>query len=218
MADTLSSVSDAELLTILDQLQQTLANKATDYPGITTAMKDDLATIKDLYYDKLLARATAQAAAKSATIDKDAVRRNAEVLIRSVRNINKAGGVDEVKITALGIPKGDSKASPTATVPAGAVDTSVRLRHTIRWTDAATLDNKRKPRGAMGVEIWFKLDGPPPTDEKDCSFLTLDSATPYLAEYSGTDAGKMAHYLLRWRMADGSVGGWGETVSATITG
>jgi len=28
----------------------------------------------------------------------------------------------------------------------------------------------------------------------------------------------MAHYLLRWRMRDGSVGAWGDTVSATITG
>jgi len=33
-----------------------------------------------------------------------------------------------------------------------------------------------------------------------------------------TDAGKMAHYVLRWRMRDGSVGAWGDTVSATITG
>lgn len=31
------------------------------------------------------------------------------------------------------------------------------------------------------------------------------------------DGGKMAHYMLRWRMRDGSTGAWGETVSATIT-
>ena len=63
-----------------------------------------------------------------------------------------------------------------------------------------------------------KLDGPPPVDETQCTFLTLDSKTPYLAEYAGADAGKMAHYLLRWRMQDGSVSAFGETVSATITG
>jgi len=70
----------------------------------------------------------------------------------------------------------------------------------------------------MGCEIWVKLDGPPPTDEKDCSFLTLDSAPPYLAEYDGAQAGKMAHYMMRWRMRDDSVGACGETVSATVTG
>ena len=42
--------------------------------------------------------------------------------------------------------------------------------------------------------------------------------TPYVAEYDGADAGKMAHYMLRWRMRDGSTTAWAETVSATITG
>jgi len=28
----------------------------------------------------------------------------------------------------------------------------------------------------------------------------------------------MAHYLMRWRVNDGSTGAWGETLSATITG
>jgi hypothetical protein len=70
----------------------------------------------------------------------------------------------------------------------------------------------------MGAEIWVKIDGPPPGNEQDCVFLTLDSSTPYMKEYSPTDAGKMAHYMIRWRMQDGSVSAWGETVSATITG
>jgi len=51
-----------------------------------------------------------------------------------------------------------------------------------------------------------------------CQFPTLDAFTPYLAEYDGTAAGKMAHYVLRWRMRDGSVGAWSATVSATVTG
>lgn len=36
-------------------------------------------------------------------------------------------------------------------------------------------------------------------------------------EYIGADGGKMAHYLLRWRMRYGSTTAWGETVRATIT-
>lgn len=86
------------------------------------------------------------------------------------------------------------------------------------WIEAATPDNKRRPRGAMGAEIFVKLDGPPPADEKQCTFLTVDSAMPYLAQYEGADAGKMAHYMLRWRMRDGSVKAWSETISATIIG
>ena len=71
---------------------------------------------------------------------------------------------------------------------------------------------------ALGADIYVKLDGPPPTDASQCTFLTTDSKTPYMAEYDGSDAGKMAHYMLRWRMRDGTTGAWGETVSAPITG
>jgi len=48
--------------------------------------------------------------------------------------------------------------------------------------------------------------------------IAVDSATPYVASYDPTDAGKIAHYMFRWRMSDGTLGTWGETVSATITG
>src|SRR5690606_7685633 len=121
-----------------------------------------------------------------------------ETAIRSVRNVAKAHGTKEAQMAELGIPSSNNAAPSNATVPAAAVNTSERLRHTISWTDAAALDNKRKPRGVIGAEIWVKLDGPPPIDEKECTFLTLDAFTPYLAEYAGSDAGKMAHYLLRW--------------------
>lgn len=69
----------------------------------------------------------------------------------------------------------------------------------------------------MGAAIFVKIGGPPPTDEKQCTFLIVDSSAPYVAEYAGADDGKMAHYMLCWRMRDGSKGAWGKTVSATIT-
>jgi hypothetical protein len=69
----------------------------------------------------------------------------------------------------------------------------------------------------IGCEIWVKIDGPPPGDEKECTFLALDTATPYVAEYTPEQAGKTAHYLLRWQLRDGSRTAFGETVSATIT-
>jgi hypothetical protein len=121
-------------------------------------------------------------------------------------------------MAALGIPTGGAIAPSSATVPQGSVDTSVRLRHLISWRDLATPENKRKPKGVMGCEIWVKVGEPAPGNEKDCVFLTLDASTPYLAEYEPADAGKTAYYMLRWRMRDGSVGGWGETISATVTG
>jgi hypothetical protein len=57
-----------------------------------------------------------------------------------------------------------------------------------------------------------------PGGEKDCRYLTIGTATPYIAEFGPADVGKTAHYMLRWRMRDGSISAWSETVSATITG
>lgn len=189
-----------------------------DYPGVTQLQVDELKTLKDIFTAGLTDHVAKQAAAKAATQTKDGQRVTLEALLRVVRNIAKAAGASAAALAALGIPTSSGTAPSNATVPAGSVNTSQRLRHTLQWTDAAALDNKRKPRGVMGCEIWVKLDGPPPTDEKECTFLTLDAFTPYLAEYEGADAGKMAHYLIRWRMKDGSVSAWGETISATITG
>jgi hypothetical protein len=63
-----------------------------------------------------------------------------------------------------------------------------------------------------------KIGGSEPKGPSECTFLTLKASTPFLATFEGPDAGKMAHYMIRWRMRDGSTSSWGETVSATITG
>ena len=216
-ADSIATASDSELIDIANQVLTVVGVDPLVY-GTTAAVVTQLDSKKDTFNTDMTGHVSKQAAAKAQTETKNASREVLEEALRSLRNVAKAAGVSEAAMAALGIPVSSGAAPSNATVPAGSVDTSERLRHTISWTDAASLDNKRKPRGAMGCEIWRKLDGPPPTDEKECTFVTLDAFTPYLAEYPGSDAGTMAHYLLRWRMRDGSVGAWGETVSATITG
>jgi predicted phage tail protein len=46
----------------------------------------------------------------------------------------------------------------------------------------------------------------------------LNSGTPYLAEYTGAQAGQMVYYWLRWVNTRGEKGPWSEPVSATIAG
>ena len=218
IADSISNLSDAELIDVANQAFTAMDSALGNYPGVTQQQVDDLKSFKNLFTTDLTDHVSKQAAAKSATQAKEASRATVEAQLRILRNIAKAAGASAAAMAALGIPISSGTAPSNATFPAGSVNTSQRLRHTIEWTDASALDNKRKPRGVMGCEIWVKLDGAPPTDEKECTFLTLDAFTPYLAEYEGADAGKMAHYLIRWRMKDGSVSAWGETISATITG
>jgi hypothetical protein len=109
-------------------------------------------------------------------------------------------------------------AAAAATRPVGMVSTAQRLRHEIRFVDEATPTRKAKPDGVMGCEIWVKVGTTPPADPAECTFLALDTASPYTAEYPGADAGKTAYYLLRWVTTRGEKGPWSETVAATITG
>ena len=217
MPDNISGMSDSELLAMATNLHDTIFTTPTDY-GQTAGYVTSLNNAIEAFSTKLGEHVTAQATAKSKTLEKNEARIALEALVRDARVSAKAAKISEANFALMGIPSGGSKVPTNATVPAAAVNTSERLRHTIDWTDADALDNKRKPRGAMGAEIWVKIDGPPPGNENDCTFLTLDAFTPYIKEYAPTEAGKTAHYMIRWRMRDGSVSAWGETVSATITG
>ena len=43
-------------------------------------------------------------------------------------------------------------------------------------------------------------------------------SVPHTADYAGDDAGKMVHYMARWKMRGGETLAFGERVSATVTG
>ncbi|MCC7306207.1 MAG: hypothetical protein IT173_01475 [Acidobacteria bacterium] len=59
----------------------------------------------------------------------------------------------------------------------------------------------------------------PPAYGSPPAQVTALSGNPTVdAAYEGTDAGKMGHDMLRWRMRDGTTGAWGETISATLAG
>ena len=78
--------------------------------------------------------------------------------------------------------------------------------------------SKAKPEGVAGCEIWVKIGGNPPADPGELRYLATDTSTPYLAEYTGADAGKLAHYWLRWVNTRGEKGPWSDSVSGTIPG
>jgi len=171
--------------------------------------------------DHITAQQTAQAARQA----KDDARAAAEAAIRAlVRQLQASPDVDDSERASLGITVPDSTPTPISggidTRPIGAVDTSQRLRHEIRFSDESTPTRRAKPAGVMGCEIWVKVAAagdPPPTGGDDLSFVAMDTASPYIVEYDGADGGKMAHYMLRWINSGGEKGPWSETISATIT-
>ena len=218
MTIQIRNLSDSELINVATQMFNAMNGNLANYVGVTQVQVDELQTANNKFAVDLTTHITSQAEAKANTQTKNASRAEVEQIIRTLRNIAIANGASEANINAFGIPASAGDIPSNATRPTATIDASKRLQHTIRFADEASPDIKRKPRGVMGCEIWLKLDGSPPIDETECRYLALDSATPYLMEYDGVDAGKMAHYLIRWRFNDGAVTSWGETVSATITG
>lgn len=207
------------------------ANNFMDYTnghladlGLTAADLTQLSNMQADFNAKMTAHIAARAAAQSARQAKDGSRNEFKAALRQlVRRLQASGDVDDSERTALGITVADT--IPTAagdidTRPIGIVDTGQRLRHEIRFADESTPTRKAKPHGVMGCEIWVKVAAAgqePPTGADDLGFVDTATASPYIAEFDGSDSGKTAHYMLRWVRRGGMKGPWSETVSATIT-
>lgn len=108
--------------------------------------------------------------------------------------------------------------SVPSTSPAGSVDFSNRLRHTIHFYDEATPHTKAKPAGVHGCEIWAKVGGEAPKAASELAYLATDTATPYVLDFDGADAGKTVYYWLRWVNSRNQQGPWGRMFSATVVG
>lgn len=216
--------SDTEFQAWVDNFV-TYANAHLVELGIGPGDMIPISTGQGDFDTNMAANFTAQQAAQSARQAKDASRDQLESLIRVlVRQLQASGDVDNSERAALGITVPDTIRTTAvggiSTRPIGAVDTSQRLRHEIRFTDEATPTSRAKPAGIMGCEVWVKVAAvgeAPPASADELSFLSTDTASPYIAEYDGANAGKTAHYMLRWVKSSGEKGPWSETISATIT-
>jgi hypothetical protein len=101
------------------------------------------------------------------------------------------------------------------TKPIGQIDTSMRLEHTISFTDQD--GSTAKPDGVRGCQIWFKI-GEPAIDPSELAYMTTDTASPFTYQFNGVNAGKTVYYWLRWENTRGETGPWSDVVMATITG
>ena len=218
MADYIGDLSDSELIVFAENFATALNAAPSDYAA-TAAQASDVGQKKNALLVSLDTHETAQAAARSATQTKNSDRDALEAALRFIINQAKLNKVGGDKVARLGAPMETVSDAPSnATRPIGICDTSQRFQHTLDFRDESQLDSKRIPRGVLGAEIYRKIGGEPPASLKECNFLVLDTRTPYVIEYDGEDAGKIVHYIFRWRFRDESTSPISETVSATVAG
>jgi hypothetical protein len=172
--------------------------------------------------EALTAQVSAQATAQGARQVKRTTRQHLEAAVRALVNrLQASAAVDNAERQAMGITVRDGvrrRVSTPTTRPVGVVNASQRLRHIINFADASTPTSRAKPTGVLGCEVWVNIGGATPADLSELKFLATGTRTPYTTEYKGEEAGKMAHYMLRWVNTRGETGPWSATVSATIGG
>lgn len=168
------------------------------------------------------AHTAAQAAAQAASQAKKDARTAYEAALRPlIQQLQASKIVTDAQRQAMNIPVRSTTRTPVGvptTQPTATIDTSQHLAHTLDFRDAGSPRSKARPAGVMGCEIWVFIGDTPPADPAGYGFLALDTATPYLAQYPGAQAGKKAHYLLRWVNTTGDKGPWSDAFSATIPG
>ena len=183
----------------------------------------DLKKALDTWNAMFPAHVAAQARAEGARQSKDAARRELERQVRPIANfIQTYPATTDADRATIGItvrqPTGGTSPAPTGP-PLVRIDTSLRLRHTIRFTDEATPTTRARPKNTLGAEVRLELVGggePAPTDPHALSYLTLATSGVATAAFPLADAGKTAVYMLRWVGPRGAVGPWSEIASATV--
>lgn len=212
--------SDAELgvwmknyMKKLDSLKGSLNLNAASVSELT-----DLGTAFDADLNKV---SEARASLASATQAKDTSRRALEESVRRMtRELQVNPALTDADKADLQITVTDQKRTPAAvpqTRPVARIDTSKPQQHTVSWVDEATPISKAKPEGVYGCELRCQVGGAEPADPDEMSFLAIDTRSPYVAQFDGTDAGKTVYYRLRWVNTRNEHGPWSDIYSATIT-
>jgi hypothetical protein len=161
---------------------------------------------------------------QSAVADKDTKRDTMEPEYNAAAAQMKANPlVTAAQIEESGLDAPDEEPTPIGaptTRPIGSAETAQRLEHRIKFVDetSPTTGSTGKPEGVASCFIFRKIGGAPPIDINECQFVAQDTASPYLATYTGVDAGKTVYYILRWANPKGEMGPISETVAATVTG
>lgn len=189
--------------------------------GITGAQIAALGALQTTWNASLAAHQQAQIDAKTRTKEKLADRKAMEEALRPIVSfIQDSATTTDAMRQAMGLTVSGGAVPSDAEIseekPLPIIDMGSRMKHVIRVNTVTSTGTKRaRPAGMIGCELWRKI-GETPSGVDDMEYVGIVKKTPYVIEYSDAEAGKMAHYAMRWINGRGEPGSWSETESATI--
>lgn len=179
-----------------------------------TAATDQLAIWNEIYP----VSQNSNTRTKSIVENKDHAKEAIIVTLRTIYADIPASALTVEDRNTLNLQERSTSRTPVAvpsTKPIGQVDTSRRLEHTISFTNED--GSAAKPIGVRGCQIWYKI-GEIAIDPSELTYMATDTASPYIHQFNGDNAGKNVYYWLRWENTRGELGPWSDVVMATITG
>jgi hypothetical protein len=157
---------------------------------------------------------------KATVANKDGARAAMLDIVRpyaiQVRNNN---GVSNADKTALGLTLPDKTPTsipPPSSSPLLNVVGATQGQHTLRYADANTPDSRKKPFGAIGLQVFVAVASGVVNDPAAARFKTFVTRQPYGVSFSPADNGKLATYFARWQNRKGETGPWSSAVTFTI--
>lgn len=192
-------------------------------PGKYGLDSSDAIVIADHYTNYDVAYQVVQAPStrtSSAVALKDAQKASAVASVRVYAQMikNNAGVTNEDKIT-LGLHVNDSTPTPIpqpASAPLLMIQAAFSGEHEIRYADENTPASRRKPPGAMQIQINRTVDTGANPDPTASAMVGLYTKQPIFISQNPMDVGKTATYFGRWVTRTGLFGPWSLPIAMTV--
>lgn len=151
---------------------------------------------------------------------KDTAKAAAIAMARELAQIVKADpDTTDEQLTELGITVDKFPPTPVPTPSTFPLLDFLRAtpgEHQLQYRDSETPTTKRKPDGAVAMEVWREIGTAVAPTPADASFFGDVTKSPFVIDYTEADRGKISTIFARWKTRTGKVGPWSDGVSFEI--
>ena len=219
MATPYISSKDADLLAWSANFNTLVTATPTAY-GLTAPQATAYDALHDLYAAAYSTAVNPSTRTKPAVAAKDTAKfnliANARLLAMIVQSFPT---ITPEQLADLGLTVRDTTPTPIptpTTTPLLSVVAATNLSHVVRYADELTPASRKKPFGAIALQLWSFVGETPPVGPDACSFVANHKKNPVYVEYGEAESGLLATYYARWVTRTGLAGPWSLAMSMTV--
>lgn len=203
----------------------TLLTAAPTTYGLTAPDAVACAAAYSAWHPAYVTATTPETRTSPAVAQKDAERAAAEATVRPyAQRISKNEAVTPENKTAIGVNLPNTSPvpiPPPTTFPLVSLRNATPLVHVLQYQDSGLGTGKKKPFGALGMQVFRSVGTVAATDPAQASFDTQPTKSPFRSSFSAEQRGKVATYFARWVTRSGpggaaQYGPWSDPVTAIV--